>query len=262
VTAVTADGVVISGIHLPRIGDRRQPRSAAGARSAIPAFVIAHGFTNTISRRATRRLIAGFARFGAVVAFDFRGHGRSGGRTSVGRDETADLDAAVRFARGLGYRTVATVGFSMGAAVAIRQAAIGRHRPDAVVAVSAPSRWYIRHTAPMRRVHWLLESPVGRAAGRALGVRIGGPWVEVPSTPLELAAQVAPLPFLLVHGTADTYFGTAESVALQAAARPAADLWIEPGMGHAETGTTPELIRRIAAWTAEAVAAGESRRPG
>jgi pimeloyl-ACP methyl ester carboxylesterase len=252
VTAVTEDGVVISGIHLPPTSARRPRRAGAGPPS-MPAFVIAHGFTNDTSSRTTHRLIAGFARFGAVVAFDFRGHGRSGGRTSVGRDETADLDAAVGFARGLGYRKVAVVGFSLGAAVAIRHAAIGRHRPDAVVAISAPSRWYIRHTGPMRRVHWLLESPLGHAAGRALGVRIGGPWAEVPSTPLELAARVAPLPFLLVHGTADAYFGTAESVALQVAAGSGAQLWIEPGMGHAESGASPDLVRRIAAWVAAAL---------
>ena len=34
---------------------------------------------------------------------------------------------------------------------------------DAVVAVSAPARWYSRETAAMRRVHWALEQPHGRA---------------------------------------------------------------------------------------------------
>lgn len=256
VTTITADGVVLGGVHLAATGGARSAGPyTGGLRPTDPtglAFVVAHGFTNDIAVTSTLRIMRVLAGYGAVVAFDFRGHGRSGGRTSVGRDETADLDAAVRFARGLGYRTVAVVGFSMGGAIAIRHAAAGRDRPDAVVSVSAPSRWYIRHTAPMRRVHWLLESPIGNATGRVLGVRIGGPWAEVPTTPLELASRVAPIPFLLVHGTADAYFGTAEAVVLHAAAGPGATLWVEPGMGHAESGSSPDLVRRIAEWVAVA----------
>ena len=59
-----------------------------------------------------------------------------------------------------------TVGFSMGGGAALRQAALGRHRPDAVVSVSAVSRWYVRDTRPMRRVHWLLETTRRPAARR------------------------------------------------------------------------------------------------
>jgi pimeloyl-ACP methyl ester carboxylesterase len=241
VTAVTADGVVLGGVHLIGPGHPTRP--------CPMAFVIAHGFTNATASPSTARVIAGFARHAGVVAFDFRGHGRSGGQTSVGRDETADLDAAVRLARTLGYRTVVTVGFSMGGAVAIRHAAIGRDRPDAVVSVSAPSRWYIRHTGPMRRVHWVLESPVGLLASRFVGIRVGEAWAEIPTTPLELAAHVHPIPFLLVHGTNDPYFGPEEAETLHRAAGGApTELWIEKGMAHAESGTSADLIRRIVAW--------------
>jgi pimeloyl-ACP methyl ester carboxylesterase len=264
VTTLTDDGVVLSGRHVPaashQAGFTAGPNAAASGnsvdRSTDLTFVVAHGFTNDTSSPSTRRMIAGFARYGGVVAFDFRGHGRSTGQTSVGRDESGDLDAAVSFARGLGYRSVAVVGFSLGGAVAIRQAATGRHRPDAVVAVSAPSRWYIRHTVPMRRVHWMLESTGGHAVGRALGIRLGGPWAEIPPTPLELACGVAPIPLLLVHGTADSYFGPAEARSLRDAAGAGAQLWIEPGMGHAESATSPELVRRIADWVRDAASSG------
>src|SRR5699024_5018563 len=122
------------------------PTDARPPRTPGPAFVIGHGFTHDTAAPATRRVIAGFGRYGPVVALDFRGHGRSAGRSSVGRDETLDLDAAVRLARPLTTGPVAVVGFSMGGAVALRQAAIGADPPDAVVAVSAPSRWYLRRT--------------------------------------------------------------------------------------------------------------------
>lgn len=243
IRVVTADGVRLSGLCC----------SGSAADPAAPVFVIAHGFTHDTAAPASRRMIAGFSRHGPVVALDFRGHGHSSGRTSVGRDETLDLDAAVRAARQLSVGSVAVVGFSMGGAVALRHAAIGNDPPDAVVAVSAPSRWYIRHTGPMRRVHWLLEHPVGPLVGRALRVRLGEPWPEVPPTPLELVHRIPPRPLLLVHGDADGYFGPDQAVALHRASGGTGPLWIEAGMGHAEAATSRELVDRIAGWVRSVV---------
>jgi dienelactone hydrolase len=76
-----------------------------------------------------------------------------------------DVDAAVRAARADGAHAVVTVGLSMGGGAVLRQAAPGRHRPDAAVSVSAVSRWYVRDTRPVQRVHWLLETTGGSAPG-------------------------------------------------------------------------------------------------
>jgi pimeloyl-ACP methyl ester carboxylesterase len=219
------------------------------------AFVLAHGFTHGIAKPATRAAIIAFARHGAVVAADFRGHGRSGGRSSVGRDEVLDLDAVVRWTRAAGYPTVTVVGFSMGAAVAVRQAALGTDPPDAAVAVSAPSRWYVRESVPMRRLHWLLEHPLAVPMGAALGVRLGEPWKDLPPSPVEAAERIT-APLLLVHGTEDDYFGPPHAIALQDASR-SGELWIEPGMGHGETALTPELAARIAHWAGGALTSDE-----
>ena len=140
-------------------------------------FVVAHGFTGDAG---TARTYAGrpraFTQYGAVVTFSFRGHGASGGRSTVGDREVLDLAAAVEWARELGHARVATVGFSMGGSVVLRHAALygpagtragpeheGRTEAhtDAVVSVSAPARWYYRGTAPMRRLHWLVTRPDG-----------------------------------------------------------------------------------------------------
>ncbi len=235
----TADGIELAGTHL------------SGPTSG-PAIVVAHGFTNALAKITTTRIVRRLHRSAGVLAFDFRGHGDSGGASTVGRDEQFDLDAAVRTARGLGYHSVAVVGFSMGAAVALRQAALGIDLADAVVSVSAPSRWYLRSSTPMRRIHWLLEHPLGPTVGRWLGVRLGETWEEVPPTPLELIGRIR-VPLLLVHGTADRYFGPAEGEALAAASHGHAQLWLERGMGHAESGASPELIDRISAWIADAL---------
>ena len=237
----------------PAAGQRR--RFEAGVRAGARLHA-RHRQARHVAPRSPRS-----PRTAPSSAVDFRGHGRSAGRSSVGRDETLDLDAAVAWARARGYGPVAVVGFSMGGAVSLRHAALGASRPDAVVSVSAPARWYVRESSAMRRVHWLLESPLGPPVGRLFGIRLGEPWDELPTSPIETIGQVA-VPILLVHGTADRYFGPAHAIALGRAARTAAEVWVVPGMGHGETGTTAETTHRIARW-AEAATAGEgSGTPG
>jgi pimeloyl-ACP methyl ester carboxylesterase len=242
----TLDGVSLSGMHLPGPG-------------GDTALAVCHGFTHHTRRPVTRVVLEALSGQAPVVALDMRGHGRSGGRTTVGDRELLDLDAAVRWARDAGYSRVATVGFSLGAAVALRQATAGTVRPDAVVAVSGPARWYSRETPAMRRVHWLLEQPHGRAVARLLGVRLDSAWEVVPPSPVEVVAAVAPVPLLLVHFAGDHYFSAAHSEALVAASGGHAQLWTEPGEGHGESGTGPELAERIALW---ALAAASSAIPG
>lgn len=202
-----------------------------------------------------------FAQYGAVVTFSFRGHGASGGRSTVGDREVLDLAAAVRWARELGHTRVATVGFSMGGSVVLRHAALyGSAGPkheertdavsDAVVSVSAPARWYYRGTAPMRRVHWLVTRPEGRLVGRyGLRTRIHHrDWNPVPLSPVEAVPRIAPTPLLIVHGDRDGYFPVDHPRMLAEAAGDAGELWLEPGMGHAEHASDDELLRRIGDW--------------
>jgi uncharacterized protein len=208
------------------------------------AVVMAHGFCNHVRGPAFERIATRLGRHHPIVALTFRGHRGSGGRSSVGPAEVLDLAAGVRLARDLGYAKVATLGFSMGAAVALLHAS--QHVVDAVVSVSSPSRWYVRETPAMRRLHWLVESPVGRMLAPIVGVRLDKPWYLLPVSPIEVVHQIT-TPLLLVHGDRDHYFPVEHGVALhRAAAR--AELWLEPGMGHAESATTPDLADRIGTW--------------
>lgn len=246
-----------------RIEAAYQPVS--GAADDAPGglvTVLAHGFTGSLDRPALRRAADAFAQRTPVVTFSFRGHGGSGGRSTVGDKEVLDLAAVVRWARSLGHTRVATVGFSMGGSVVVRHAA--QYRPqhegrtgahtDMVVAVSAPARWYYRGTTAMRRLHWVVERPVGRLVGRyGLHTRIHSEaWDPVPLSPTEAAPMIAPTPLLVVHGDRDPYFPVDHPRMLAAAADPTStDLWIERGFGHAENAAAPELLARIADWTAE-----------
>lgn len=234
-----ADGVPLAGVWVP---------GPAGLTA-----VVSHGMAHSIAQPATRRVIDDLARHASVLALDFRGHGGSGGRSSVGQDEPLDTDAAVALARARSTDPVVLIGFSMGGAVALIQSALGAHRADAVVAVSPPSRWFIRQSPAMRRVHWILEHPLGPLAARWIGLRLSGPWQQVPPSPLEVMDRIT-VPTLLIQGDDDDYFRPDDARLLAAAARGRAELWVEPRMRHAEAGTSAELIDRIAGWAAAAVA--------
>lgn len=232
-TLRTADGVRLAATHLPHRGDT--------------AFVVAHGFSGTHTKPWQAAVARGLARHAGVVAFDFRGHGRSGGVSTLGELEILDIEAAVAWARGLGYARVVTCGWSMGGSCVLRHAALVGG-VDAVVSVSATSRWRVRDTKPMRRLHWIVERRAGRLVGRTLlRTRLASHWVDEPESPVEVIGRIAPVPVLLVHGDRDSYFTLEHPRALYAAANEPKELWLIPGFGHAESGATEELFDRIGA---------------
>ena len=240
-TLVTEDGVPIDAIHLPGQKDL--------------AIIVAHGFTLSWQHPAVWRVANRFNRAAGVITFDFRGHGRSGGLSTLGDLEIKDLDVAVAYARQLGYARVAAVGFSMGASIVLRHAGlIGG--VDAVVSVSSPGRWYYRGTKRMRQVHFAIEHRLGRfATKRWLKTRISPEgWKLVPVPPAEAAALISPVPLLIVHGDQDPYFPPEHARQLYMSAREPKELWLLPGMGHAESGSNQDLVDRIARWVDQATA--------
>src|SRR5579863_807716 len=171
-TLVTDDGVPIDAIHLP------------GQRDL--AIIVAHGFTLSWRHPAVWRIANQFNQAAGVITFDFRGHGRSGGLSTLGDLEIMDLDVVVAYAREFGYQRIAAVGFSMGSSVVLRHAGlIGG--VDAVVSISGPGRWYYRGTERMRRVHYAVEHRLGRFGTRHwLNTRINPDgWQLVPVPPAE-----------------------------------------------------------------------------
>jgi pimeloyl-ACP methyl ester carboxylesterase len=254
VTLVTQDGVPIDAVHLPPEG---RPESAELASGPNLALVIAHGFTMTWQRPMIWKLMRLFNGHAGVVTFDFRGHGRSGGMSTLGDKEIDDVDVAVRYARELGYQRVATIGFSMGGSVVLRHAAL-HGGVDAVISVSGPGRWFYRGTVAMRRVHLAAEKRLGRTFTKyVLNTRIspdGWPTPD-PMPPAEAAARISPTPVLIVHGDQDIYFPADHGQQLYDAAKEPKELWLIPGFGHAERHTDGALVDRIAAWADKASAA-------
>jgi pimeloyl-ACP methyl ester carboxylesterase len=247
-TLVTDDGVPIDAIHLPGTKDL--------------AIVVAHGFTLSWQRPNVWRIANRLNPVAGVFSFDFRGHGRSGGLSTLGDREIRDLDVVVRWARELGYRRVALVGFSMGASIVLRHAGLVGG-VDAVVSVSGPGRWYYRGTESMRRVHFAVEHRIGRYVTRRwLKTRIASDgWKLVPVPPAEAAAKISPVPLLIVHGDKDHYFPPEHARQLYMAAKDPKELWLIPDMGHAEAACGQGLVDRIGRWVEAAMVRGEAAAP-
>jgi pimeloyl-ACP methyl ester carboxylesterase len=249
-----ADGVRIRVHHDP---------PAPGDAGPRPAVVLGHGFTGSWERPEVRAVARVLAESAGVVSLDFRGHGGSGGCTTLGRDEVLDVEAAVGHARALGYERVVTIGFSMGAGIVVRHAALFGG-VAAAVAVSGPSRWNYRGTRAMRVVHGLVGTAAGRRvlAGRR-GTRVcPDDWYPPPEPPDAVAGRIAPAPLLVVHGDRDHYFPIEHARWLARAAGPTATLWEVPGFGHAESAVSPELTRRIGRWVTTAAGAPRPEAAG
>ena len=219
-------------------------------------IVVAHGFTGNREQDHVKKVVIALREYGGVLALDLRGHGESGGESTMGMDEVLDVDAAVAHARDFGYRNVATIGFSMGGSVILRQAALaeGAHEPDLVVSVSAPAFWFYRGTRIMRVVHRLIETQSGRLALRGKGVRVRStPWPDPPPISPEVAVErLADTPLLIVHGDVDHYFPVEHAYALEnaieRAGNPNAQVIVVEGFGHAETAISEGTLTQIGQW--------------
>ena len=271
-TLQAADGTAIGASYVPL---------ASGEFSDL-ALVVGHGFTGCRAKDDNIRVSAALSQRLPLITLDYRGHGESGGVSSLGLREVLDLDAAIAWAHELGHRRVVSVGFSMGSTIAIRQAALTRtvdrgelalttvNRPDAVVSISGNAFWFYRGTAPMR----LLHRAVSTTVGRSVLARVSGTEVDVtdweqevlPYSPEEAAAFLAPTPLLLVHGDADHFFPLEHPQAVHRGAsqgahdrglEPAVDLWVEEGLGHAEAAVGEELLNRVCDWAVSTVDALE-----
>lgn len=233
----TADGERLVGVHVPG-GDPLDPLALG--------VVVAHGFTGHMGKPGLRAVVHGLAPHAGLVVNDFRGHGRSSGVSTLGDREIHDVEAGVREAKARGYRAVVTMGWSMGGAVVIRHAA-QMGGVDAVVSISATSRWFVRDTRPMRRVHRMVETRSGRLVTRLVfGTRISGSaWVVVPDPPVDVVGRISPIPLLLVHGDRDPYFTLDHPRALFEAAREPREFWELAGYGHAEAAADAALLTRL-----------------
>ena len=204
-------------------------------RDGGPVLLWSHGNAGNIdSRQALLPALA--ARGLGVLAYDYRGYGRSEGSPSergVYLDATAAFDDLV--ARGIDPVTIACFGESLGGAVSIEVAT--RRRCGAVIAVSTFTR-----LADVARRHY---GPLGSLAGDRFDS-------------LARLSRVS-APVFVAHGDRDEIVPFEQGERLFAAARPPKRFFRIAGADHNEALGHPGLLDAIAEFTREAVA---GRRPG
>lgn len=228
VELLAEDGIRLRASYLPGPGTDR------------PAVVLLHGLFGHRRKPRYAYLADRLSEWGGVLAVDLRGHGRSGGISTLGDLEVLDAEAAIRWLRAQGHPWVALVGMSMGGTTALH-AVHRRAHVDAVVAISAPAEF--RENPPgeaMQRLQRIWSSPWARTGVRAaLGVRLVTPgrW-QAPPHPEEMARD-AHVPVLVVHGEDDDFFPIEDGERLASAAGDRAQLWRLEQFGHAEDGITP-----------------------
>lgn len=229
---VTADGVRLVGARL------------AGPPDAFATVVLVHGLVHSSRTPRIHAFAHLLARHVHVLVPELRGHGRSEGQCTLGRDEPLDVAAAV--AAAAPDLPVVTVGISLGGASALLHA--GTFGGVAgVVAVSAPSRWAAWDTPATARVRRYVASRAGREVlARVLRTRIATGLEGVPDSS-KVVAAIAPAFTLIVHDPADRYFDEAHARALHGWASEPKDLWLMPGHGHGTDLLTPALAERLVA---------------
>ena len=219
IALTTADGITLAGHQWPSSGH------------GSTAVVLAHGFAASKDDAAVLAVAHALRGRGhAVLTYDGRGQGDSGGLCTLGDAERHDVAAAVAFAREHADRVV-VVGASMGAIAVMRHAAFDADLAG-VVAVSSPARWRVPRTLRSLLAAGLTQTPPGRhVAGRYMGVRLARGWSR-PEAPDRLARRIT-APLAIVHGTSDRFIAPSEAPLLYAAANDPRRIDLVPGMGHA-----------------------------
>lgn len=167
-----------------------------------------------------------------VISYDARGHGSSGGSSTLGQMERNDVAAAVERARSRHARVV-VVGASMGAVAALSYA---ESDPDlaGVVLVSSPANWRIPLRVRALLMVALTRTKPGRAvAARRSRVRIHHEWNPT-EPPRSIAKRVVTtVPLAIVHGRRDRLIPLDSSLSVPSTEIPGTHSVVVPGMGHA-----------------------------
>ncbi|OGA19298.1 MAG: hypothetical protein A3H32_04175 [Betaproteobacteria bacterium RIFCSPLOWO2_02_FULL_63_19] len=224
--ASARDGVPLAGWLMPSHGTR--------------AIVLVHGVDSASWDGGHPDLARAYVSAGFhVLAFDLRGHGRSGGkRLGLGWDERGDVRAAVDLllARGFKPGAIGVHGTSYGAATALLAAA-DIPEVGAVVADSAFSDVRDLMTAQIESrtsaPTWLASTLASPGIESIAWVFHGLDLDRI--QPMRAVPAIAPRPILFIHGNDDDVIPVRHAYRLKAASRNPADrIWVLRGRGHTE----------------------------
>jgi pimeloyl-ACP methyl ester carboxylesterase len=203
--------------------------------------VLLHGYGSERTQMLAR---AGLlqARGFAVLLYDARGHGQSGGdRVSFGWIERRDLTGALDYLRKRGFHEFGCIGASQGGATIVlaapelrdvRWVVLESVYPTLIDAVDCR----FRHSFGLPG--WLLGCVMTPLAAQRLGVSCDA------IAPLDHIREL-PCPVLIMHGDADRHTLIASARAMFSRAAEPKSLWIVPGAAHIDLyGFAPDAYAK------------------
>jgi pimeloyl-ACP methyl ester carboxylesterase len=192
-----------------------------------------------------------------VLAFDYRGYGKSGGKEpdipGVHRDARAALSKILSLP-GVSADRLVVFGQSLGAAIAVHTVATAPpdRRPRALILDSpfAGYRRIVRDKLSSMVVTWPLAWPVSG-------------FFDDEYSPERWIGKIAPVPVIVIHGTEDRVVPYAHGKMLYDQAADPKGIWTVEGGGHATALRNPEVRGQFLAFLASvlpAVSEGEESR--
>ena len=194
--------------------------------------IIAHGFYNNKDAVLFKSMSEHFSQEYDVIAFDFRGHGKSSDVFTWTALEQKDLQAVIAYAKENKYEKVGVVGFSLGAAIALIEAACQKNM-DSLIAVSSPADLGSINYHFWEKDMWRDLMLNFGIKGKGKGVRPGSLALQK-IRPRDVVDKISPIPVLFLHGEKDWLVKLSHSQLLFAKAKDPKFLTIMEDGGHAE----------------------------
>lgn len=216
----SSDGLTLKGWYVPSLTGKA-------------TIILCHGFGTNKSDLID--FVALFNRndFNTFL-FDFRGHGGSEGKCSLGFFEVRDIEGAVNWLKTQKHQTtiIGAFGISMGAA-AIFMAAGKIPEIKAVAGDSIFSSFEGMVTHSTKLFYHLPKYPLSYLIVRFCEWRL-----KFKAKDFEVADyinKIAPKPILLIHGEEDRRIPLSETECIYQAAKIPKEIWIVPGADHLES---------------------------
>ena len=221
----------------------------------IAKVVLAHGFRASREREEIKILTQALVAMGAdLTMHDARGHGESGGHTTIGGDEQHDIEAVVAHAsqqNSAAQLPLVLIGISMGAIASVTHlAANPENHVDALMLVSSPAYWRPRTGTSSATLYFLSRTWLGRElAKRRSGVRIA-PKFSLPDAPADSIASVE-MPVGIIGGTQDLLLGSKAPEQLYQAANEPKKLALVQGGGHSLCENGIKVCQDMLVWLSD-----------
>lgn len=219
VTFSTSDGLQLKGWFVP----------SSRSRAAV---ILGHGHTRSRQEMLDIATMLNRNCYN-VLLFDWRAHGESeGARTTFGYAEVNDLAAALDYVSSrpeVDPERVGVLGKSMGAAIAIRGAAVLPQLKAVVSDSPYPSLRDSIEVGVRRR------GPLGLWPLRPIAVFLGTMTIGVDPElvrPIDDVDKISPRPLLILHGGQDELIPSDTGERLFAAAAEPKFLWYAPDASH------------------------------